>query len=320
MSSSGERTLIRCCALSCALALAALTGCGGAKSKLPTESAQPTAASRATEAPRVTIESPVDGSSVDAVGGIAIVFASGRAVPSEAVRVGAKGCGPNCEQQVNADHSGAWKVRLVIPTNSARSIVIAAHAAVDNSAAAAEVELRVRGRRVAEAPSLANSRDRLVVIGDSLAVGMKPYLGNRAISVDASIGRPLAQGMRVLAGTKLPSSRSYALAISLFTNDDPTSVGALKGAVRQTLARVGKSGCVIWATIAAPPVNGVTYARANAVLKQIASTEPHLQLVHWAEVVGRRGDLLEPDDVHPNASGYQLRARMYLEAAQRCES
>ena len=64
------------------------------------------------------------------------------------------------------------------------------------------------------------------------------------------------------------------LAISLFTNDDPTHTDALEAAVRRTLALVGSRGCVIWATIARPPVNGVSYRAANTLLATSRREQP----------------------------------------------
>ena len=60
------------------------------------------------------------------------------------------------------------------------------------------------------------------------------------------------------------------LALSLFTNDDPAHTSALEAGVRTTLARVGAGGCVVWATIVAPPIDGVAYDRANALLRRLA--------------------------------------------------
>ena len=64
---------------------------------------------------------------------------------------------------------------------------------------------------------------RAFVNGDSLAVGMQPYLNQFlpgwTISVDARIGRPLAEGMsRLAAGAA--QSKQTVYAFSLFTNDD----------------------------------------------------------------------------------------------------
>ena len=81
---------------------------------------------------------------------------------------------------------------------------------------------------------------------------------------------------------------------------------------------VGPRGCAIWATIARPPVNGVTYTAANRLLERIATDDPRLVIVPWAEQVAANPGLLGGDGVHATPAGYELRARLYAEAAQRC--
>ena len=106
--------------------------------------------------------------------------------------------------------------------------------------------------------------------------------------------------------------------MSLFTNDDPTHTDALEAAVRRTLALVGSRGCVIWATIARPPVNGVSYRAANTLLERLAASNPALVIVPWAEQVAANPALVGADGVHPTPAGYQLRARLYAQATQAC--
>lgn len=163
---------------------------------------------------------------------------------------------------------------------------------------------------------------RVVLIGDSLAVGVQPVLPSLLPSwdvvVDGRVGRPLAEGMKILRDTELPADGSTVLAVSLFTNDDPTHTAELRAAVRTTLERVGPRGCAVWATIARPPLNGVTYDAANTLLRRIAATDSRLRLVHWAETAAAQPSLLGPDGVHPTPSGYDLRARLYARAAESC--
>jgi hypothetical protein len=172
------------------------------------------------------------------------------------------------------------------------------------------------------APS-AGAGGTLVLVGDSLAVGVRSLLPAALpswnVQVLARVGRPLAEGMSVVSGVDLsPAGRPAVLAISLFTNDDPTHTSALETAVRRTLALVGSRGCVIWATIARPPVNGVSYRAANALLARLATDNARLRLVPWAERVAATPQLVGADGVHPTPAGYQLRAQLYAQAAQAC--
>jgi hypothetical protein len=172
------------------------------------------------------------------------------------------------------------------------------------------------------APSTGRSSGNLVLIGDSLAVGVRSLLPGLLpgwqVSVDGRVSRPLAEGMSILRDTTIPSDGSTVLAISLFTNDDPTHIAQLRTAVEQTLARVGTNGCVVWATITRPAVNGVTYDAANSLLRRMAQENSRLRIVPWAEQTAARPSLLAPDGVHPTAPGYRLRAQLYAQAARSC--
>ena len=158
-----------------------------------------------------------------------------------------------------------------------------------------------------------------VVIGDSLAQGMQPYLTAALpgwkVSVDARIGRPLSEGMGIFARTPVQPGTVYAF--SLFTNDDPRSVAALDAAVRQSVQR---GGCAVWATIVRPAVGGVSYDAANRDLRRLAaSLGGRLQLVDWAAAVASHPQWVPgADGVHSNAEGYRNRAALYAQAIRGC--
>lgn len=314
MRSAAERAARAALALSAVLLA---TGCGDAeRPKAPATSATSGAPPAATA---VQILSPQDRASVKAVDGVAIVFVKGTASPGAELRVRAEQCGPNCDSEVSAGSGGAWSTRIVAQVGKSRALTITASELNDPSNSDS-IRLQASGGNRSEAVRSTTPRDQLIVIGDSLALGMKPYLSGSALSIDARIGRPLAEGMSLVEKARLPDPATFALAISLFTNDDPSNVAALRSAVASSLERVGEDGCVIWATIVAPAVNGVNFKRANALLEALADDEPRLQLVPWDAAVRRNPALLEPDDVHPTAAGYRLRAKLYRLAARRCGS
>jgi hypothetical protein len=175
------------------------------------------------------------------------------------------------------------------------------------------------------APPPAQQRQQprtLVMIGDSLAQGTEPHLagllGGWSVTTDARRGRPLAEGMGILRSTQIPAG-PVVLAFSLFTNDDPNAVAALESAVRTSVQRAGSDGCVVWATIARPPLNGVSYDRANAKLRALAGElRGRMQVVPWAEAVASSPSMLASDRVHGTPEGYRVRAQMYAEAARAC--
>jgi hypothetical protein len=256
-----------------------------------------------------------------------------------------------------ADGRWTARLRLVLPARARRLTVTADYAVMPDAATRARLTVPVHATTVrsptydqpadaapkagttqpepqqpqAETDPVAPSSPSphgtraLVLVGDSLAVGLRALLPGALsgwnVEVLGRVGRPLSEGMAVIDGLDaFGSSRDTppVLAVSLFTNDDPTHTGALQTAVRRTLELVGPHGCVVWATIARPPVNGVSYRAANAVLEGLAASDSRLHIVAWAEQVEANPQLLAPDSVHPTPAGYELRARLYARAAQDC--
>jgi lysophospholipase L1-like esterase len=188
----------------------------------------------------------------------------------------------------------------------------------DGSAATAPAAGSAGAATTLDAPAPRRRKHDVLVIGDSLAVGFEPALkaalpGWR-VRVDGRIGRPLAEGMRILAGQ---TSTPAILAFSLFTNDDPRETPALEAAVRATATRPG--GCAVWATVVRPPLAGVSYDAANALLRGLANDpELALRLVDWAAAVARSPSLLARDGVHGTPAGYRALGRLYAAAVASC--
>jgi lysophospholipase L1-like esterase len=160
----------------------------------------------------------------------------------------------------------------------------------------------------------------LFVVGDSLAVGTKPYLpgflhGWR-IRSSVSISKHAPEGAAELArrGHSLPA----VVVASLGTNDDPRTIGSFEASVRKSLRSTGKRGCIVWPNIVRPAVAGATYAGYNNVLARIARRNDHLRVVDWAAMAAHNRGWFGPDGVHPNATGYRARARAIAEQVRRC--
>ncbi|UGS39171.1 hypothetical protein DSM104329_05603 [Capillimicrobium parvum] len=162
-------------------------------------------------------------------------------------------------------------------------------------------------------------RPSLFLVGDSLGVGMardlQADLPGWTVSVDVRNGLVAGIGMPLWRAQQTPYTVS---AFSLFTNDDPANLAGLEQVVRESVERVF-SQCAIWATIRAPPRNGVTFDAANALLHRLAGEYPgRLFIVPWAETVTARSELDLGDYVHATDEGYAVRARLFAEAARRC--
>jgi hypothetical protein len=237
------------------------------------------------------------------------------------------GCGSaGCQAVARAGAHGRWTGTL--RPRAARTTIAASTVSsdpLDRVRISVTRPTRARPHPVHEAEpeiTAAPRPTRVVLIGDSLAVGIETYLPpllrGYTLSADDHVGRPLGEGMTILAGTDV-RSRPTVLAISLFTNNDPRDLDTLEAAVRKTVDAVGPDGCAVWATIVRPPVGGVSYRGANERLQALeAELSPHLILVPWAETIAAQPSLIGSDGVHPNPDGYRVRAALYAEAIQSC--
>jgi hypothetical protein len=326
----------------CACTLPA--GCGG-DSQTGGASPPATAPAAAASGP-ITISRPLDGSRVRASqtpGGRLRARATvhGAAQPGGSVYLSAS-CRPQrCEARASAGRDGRWRVAMTLTTTrSARFVTIDASSQPRvSSSGSAVTTVELAGPRVSNAagaggsgaggsrrsaaaappppPALPSLPHDVLVIGDSLAVGMADYLraalpGWR-VRIDGKISRPLAVGMQILAReADVPA----IVAFSLFTNDDPSATATLERAVRATASRPG--GCAVWATIVRPPYNGVSYDAANRVLEGLGGSLPGLRIVDWAGAVAQSPSLVAGDGVHATPEGYRARGDLYAAAIREC--
>jgi lysophospholipase L1-like esterase len=107
---------------------------------------------------------------------------------------------------------------------------------------------------------------------------------------------------------------------SLGTNDDPHAVSSFEASVRKSLRSVGKHGCIVWPNIVRPAVGGASYAGYNHVLDRISAHNPHLRVVDWTGIAGHHRGWFGSDGVHPNATGYMVRAGAIAKKVRRCRA
>jgi lysophospholipase L1-like esterase len=157
----------------------------------------------------------------------------------------------------------------------------------------------------------------VLVVGDSLAVGLKPSLGDllapRNVVWDARSGRTTPQGL-VRLRAQLRSVHPPAVVISLGTNDgsDPQRFA---DRIRRALRAIPPNACVVWADIYRPARKG-PYAALNRTLRQEARRSHRLFVVDWLSAVAAHRVNL-PDGLHPDAAGFDYRSRMIAHALQR---
>lgn len=256
------------------------------------------------------------------------VVLRGRAARRSALTVTARCALVTCIATAVSDRHGRWRARLhvILPAGRRTLRLRIGYAVAPAPGLSALLAARVAPPPWALQPPYwpRAGAPALAVIGDSLAVGteapLRAALPGWRVTSDGRVGRPLAEGMAMLATTPLPR-RPLALGFSLFTNDDPSQVDALDAAVRASVARLAPGGCALWATIARPKVGGVAYAHANRRLEALAAAPElggRLIVVPWADTVREHPEWLREDRVHPTPEGYAARAALYAQAASDC--
>jgi lysophospholipase L1-like esterase len=157
----------------------------------------------------------------------------------------------------------------------------------------------------------------VLVVGDSLAVGMKPYLGellgSSDVVWDARSGRTTPEGL-VRLRARLRQVKPQTVVISLGTNDGPDPA-RFATRIQRALTAIPAGACVVWTDINRPPRKG-RYRGLNRVLEQAAAKDPRMVLVHWDRAVLHKTVSL-PDGLHPDAAGFELRSRMVAGAIAR---
>jgi lysophospholipase L1-like esterase len=157
----------------------------------------------------------------------------------------------------------------------------------------------------------------VLVVGDSLAVGTEPFLGQllgrRDVRWDARSGRTTPQGLLALRAD-LRDLMPQTVVVSLGTNDG-SSPGRFASRARRLLRTVPSVACVVWPAIIRPPRKGA-YHGLNRVLRDLARRDQRLTVPAWDRAVSR-GSVVLPDGVHPDPTGFQYRSRMIAAAVNR---
>lgn len=161
----------------------------------------------------------------------------------------------------------------------------------------------------------ADASARVLVVGDSLAVGLKPYLGgllDEDVAWDAKSGRTTPQGLLALRSA-LKVVRPKTVVISLGTNDGPDPA-RFQDRIDRVLTAIGPDACVVWSDIYRPARKG-PYVALNSVLDREAARVKRLHLVAWDRAVLRRAVTL-PDGLHPDDAGFAYRAKLIARAVR----
>ena len=156
----------------------------------------------------------------------------------------------------------------------------------------------------------------ITMVGDSLNVGMEPYLEEELqgwrIETDDVVGRGSDDGIAALTG--IGPDLGAVVVVSLGTNDPQEDAEGFRADVRELLSRAGSGRCVVWATV----WRGSPNVAFNDVLADEARANRALRLVEWHEMVAEHPEWLVGDGVHGSPEGYAARAEATAGVARDC--
>ena len=156
------------------------------------------------------------------------------------------------------------------------------------------------------------------LVGDSLNVGIEPYLGDELpgwrMDAHDRVGRATQEGideLRSLGGGLAP-----VVVVSLGTNDADGSEPEFRKLVYQAVAIVGPRRCLVWATVVR---DGTPRTGFNQVLEDARSAHPQRPPGRVGGVwSATNGELLAGDLVHGTPEGYARRAEETARAIRDC--
>lgn len=159
------------------------------------------------------------------------------------------------------------------------------------------------------------STGAVTVLGDSLNVGMEPYLAARlpgwTIDNHNRVGRRSDEGVREL---RTIADLAPVLVVSLGTNDIPGDGEGFRQQVEEVLRIAGPGRCVVWSTVRRDNPDETL----NDVLRDASRRHDNLVVADWALLVASRPELLAFDRVHATPEGYEARAEQTARIVEQC--
>jgi lysophospholipase L1-like esterase len=165
--------------------------------------------------------------------------------------------------------------------------------------------------------STATDTGSVTLVGDSLNVGVEPYLAQELAGwrVDAHdrVGRATNEGIDELRARR--ASLAPVVVVSLGTNDAEGTEDEFRALVDDAIRIVGPSRCLVWVTIVR---DGEERSGFDEVLRDAAAAHSNVRLVEWASLVEEDPSLLAGDRVHGTPEGYARRAEETARAIRAC--
>jgi hypothetical protein len=159
----------------------------------------------------------------------------------------------------------------------------------------------------------------VLVVGDSLEELISPHLEGLLpgvpLTINAVGGSNSYQIFDLFQESYSPSDS--VVVFDAGTNDNPAYPEILAENLHKVAAEIGDR-CMVVPTIHGYTVNGVNNRGKNRVVHEFAASRPGTQTPDWAATVNQNPSLLEPDHLHPNPEGAEIRAQLIAEGIRAC--
>jgi hypothetical protein len=159
----------------------------------------------------------------------------------------------------------------------------------------------------------------VLVVGDSLEELTGPHLEGLLpgvpLTINAVGGSNTFQIFDLFQESYSPSDS--VIVFDGGTNDNPAYPQILAENLQKVAAMVGNR-CMVVPTIHGYTVNGYNNRGKNRVVHEFAASRPGTQTPDWATTVNQNPSLLEPDNLHPNPEGAEVRAQLIAEGINGC--
>jgi hypothetical protein len=159
----------------------------------------------------------------------------------------------------------------------------------------------------------------VLVVGDSLEELTSPHLEGLLpgvpLTIDAVGGSNSYQIYDLFQESYSPSDS--VIVFDAGTNDNPAYPEILAENLAKVAATVGDR-CMVVPTIHGYTVEGHNNRGKNGVVHKFAASRPGTQTPDWATTVNQNPSLLEPDNLHPNPEGSEVRAQLIAEGITAC--
>lgn len=159
----------------------------------------------------------------------------------------------------------------------------------------------------------------VLVVGDSLEELTSPHLEGLLpgvpLTINAVGGSNSYQIFDLFQESYSPSDS--VIVFDAGTNDNPAYPEILAENLKKVAAAVGDR-CMVVPTIHGYTVNGYNNRGKNRVVHEFAASRPGTQTPDWATTVNQNPSLLEPDNLHPNPEGAEIRAQLIAAGISGC--